>query len=71
MFPASGFVFDPLEVDLFSHNELFIIASCERVRRHIIEAPKWPQGYSNSKDVHIISDGNPVLQEGSTFRWTT
>jgi uncharacterized protein YndB with AHSA1/START domain len=63
--------FDPVKADLFSHNELFINASCERVWQHIIEAPKWPQWYPNSKDVRIVSDSNSVLKDGTTFRWTT
>jgi uncharacterized protein YndB with AHSA1/START domain len=63
--------FDPLKADLFSHNELFINASCERVWQHIIEAPKWPQWYPNSKDVRIVSDSSSVLKEGTAFRWTT
>ncbi|KDP85221.1 hypothetical protein CF70_015290 [Cupriavidus sp. SK-3] len=63
--------FDPRKADLFSHNELFISATCERVWQHIVEAPKWPQWYPNSKEVHIISDPGSVLKEESTFRWTT
>jgi uncharacterized protein YndB with AHSA1/START domain len=63
--------FDPLKADLFSHNELFINASCERVWQHIIEAPRWPQWYPNSKDVRIVSDSSSVLKDGSAFRWMT
>ena len=63
--------FDPVKADLFSHNELFINASCERVWQHIIEAPKWPQWYPNSKDVRIVSDASSVLKDGIAFRWTT
>jgi hypothetical protein len=63
--------FDPLKADLFSHNELFINATCERVRQHLIEAPKWPQWYPNSKDVRIVSDASAVLKDGTAFRWTT
>jgi uncharacterized protein YndB with AHSA1/START domain len=63
--------FDPLKADLFSHNELFINASCERVWQHIIEAPKWPQWYPNSKDVRIVSDSSSVLKDGIAFRWST
>ena len=63
--------FDPLKADLFSHNELFINASCERVWQHIIEATKWPQWYPNSKDVRIVSDASAVLKDGIAFRWTT
>jgi uncharacterized protein YndB with AHSA1/START domain len=63
--------FDPATADLFSHNELLIKATCERVWRHIVEAPKWPEWYPNSKDVRIVGDGETVLKEGTTFRWTT
>jgi hypothetical protein len=37
--------FDPTEADLFSHNELLINATCERVWQHIIDATKWPDWY--------------------------
>jgi hypothetical protein len=63
--------FDPTTADLFSHNELLIKARCERVWRHIVEAPKWPEWYPNSKNVRIVGDGETVLKEGTTFRWTT
>jgi hypothetical protein len=63
--------FDPTQADLFSHNELLINATCERVWRHIIEAAKWPEWYPNSKKVRIVGDGGTVLKEGATFRWTT
>jgi uncharacterized protein YndB with AHSA1/START domain len=62
--------FSPDQADLFSHNELRIEASCERVWKHIVEATKWPQWYPNSKDVQIIGGGNE-LNAGSVFRWTT
>jgi hypothetical protein len=32
--------FDPTTADLFSHNELLIRATCERVWQHIVEAAK-------------------------------
>lgn len=62
--------FDPENADLFSHNELVIHASCERVWKHIIDANKWPQWYPNSKDVRIIGN-SPVIAQGTVFRWTT
>ncbi len=62
--------FDPERADLFSHNELVIHASCERVWKHIVDADKWPQWYPNSKDVHIVGN-SPVLAQGTVFRWTT
>jgi uncharacterized protein YndB with AHSA1/START domain len=61
--------FDPAKADLFSHNELLIDASCERVWQHIVDAPKWPQWYPNSKDVRIT--GGTALAQGTIFRWTT
>ena len=63
--------FDPTRADLFSHNELEINATCEKVWRHIIAAPQWPEWYPNSRDVRIVDDGGPVLKDGTTFRWTT
>ena len=62
--------FDPEKADLFSHNELVVNASCERVWKHIIDADKWPQWYPNSKHVRIIGT-SPVLAQGTAFRWTT
>ena len=62
--------FDPSQADLFSHNELVINASCERVWSQIIDANHWPQWYPNSKDVRILS-GTSVLTRDSVFRWTT
>jgi uncharacterized protein YndB with AHSA1/START domain len=63
--------FTPEDADLFSHNELLINASCERVWRHIVEATKWPQWYPNSSDVEIRGEGGTVLKNNAVFRWTT
>jgi uncharacterized protein YndB with AHSA1/START domain len=62
--------FSPSEADLFSHNEGFVDAPCERVWRHIIAAPKWPEWYPNSKGVQITG-GAPTLSQKSVFTWTT
>jgi uncharacterized protein YndB with AHSA1/START domain len=62
--------FEPQNADLFSHNELAINASCERVWSHIIDATKWPSWYPNSKDIRILG-GEKLLQSGTIFRWTT
>jgi hypothetical protein len=61
--------FDPSQADLFSHNELLINASCERIWSHIIDATKWPEWYPNSKEVKIT--GDTVLKDGTVFRWAT
>src|SRR5580692_10842157 len=62
--------FEPENADLFAHNDLIINASCERVWTHIIDASRWPAWYPNSKDVEI-QGGDPVLRDGTVFRWTT
>jgi uncharacterized protein YndB with AHSA1/START domain len=62
--------FSPDQADLFSHNELRIEASCERVWKHIVEATKWPLWYPNSKEVRVLG-GTDELQPGGIFRWTT
>jgi uncharacterized protein YndB with AHSA1/START domain len=62
--------FEPQKADLFAHNELIINASCERVWAHIIEASRWPSWYPNAKDVEV-QGGDPVLRDGTVFRWTT
>ena len=61
--------FDPSQADLFSHNELLINASCERIWSHIIDANRWPEWYPNAKEVKII--GDTVLKDRTMFRWTT
>jgi uncharacterized protein YndB with AHSA1/START domain len=60
--------FDPEKADQFSHNELVINATCEKVWSHIVDASKWPQWYPNSKDVEILN-GDKVLRENTTWRW--
>jgi uncharacterized protein YndB with AHSA1/START domain len=62
--------FTPDDADLFSHNEIHINAPCEKVWKHLVEAPKWPGWYPNSKDVRIAGGGS-VLTENSVFSWTT
>jgi hypothetical protein len=62
--------FTPADADLFSHNELFINASCQHVWRHIVEAGKWPEWYPNAKAVQVLG-GSSVLEDNSVFRWTT
>ena len=59
----------PSQADLFSHNELLINASCERIWSHIIDASKWPEWYPNAKEVKIT--GDTMLKDGTIFRWTT
>jgi hypothetical protein len=62
--------FEPEKADLFAHNDLIINASCERIWSHIIDAKRWPIWYPNSQAVEIPGD-DPVLRDGTVFRWTT
>jgi hypothetical protein len=62
--------FEPEKADLFAHNELIVNASCKRVWSHIIDAKRWPIWYPHSKAVEIPGD-DPVLRDGTVFRWTT
>jgi uncharacterized protein YndB with AHSA1/START domain len=62
--------FSPDEADLFSHNEGFINATCERVWQHLVAAPKWPEWYPNSKNVQIRG-GAEELSAKSVFTWMT
>jgi hypothetical protein len=56
--------------DDLAHRSPDINASCERVWSHIVDANNWPTWYPNSKDVQI-QGGDPVLRDGTVFRWTT
>jgi Polyketide cyclase / dehydrase and lipid transport len=62
--------FAPAKAELFAHNTLAINASCEQVWGHIINVNQWPTWYPNSKDVEIRGE-DPVLRNGTVFRWTT
>jgi hypothetical protein len=61
----------PDNADLFAHNEIFIKAPSSSVWQHIIEAPKWPEWYPNSRDVQIVNDQGGVLKADSKFEWST
>jgi uncharacterized protein YndB with AHSA1/START domain len=63
-----GFI--PEKADLFSHNELLVETSCEKVWGHIVDASKWPNWYPNSKNVNIL-DGEGLLKADTRWRWTT
>ena len=61
--------FTPASADLYAHNERFIRASCSRVWRHLVEAPKWPAWYPNAHDVRIITGRPDSLQSNSRFQF--
>jgi uncharacterized protein YndB with AHSA1/START domain len=62
--------YDPAKVDLFSHNEINIDASCERVWGHLVDAAKWQEWYPNSKDVRI-NGNDKTLQANTVWHWNT
>lgn len=62
--------FAPGEAELFSHNEVVISASCERVWSVLVEASAWPAWYANAHDVKLAGPKSE-LTAGSHFTWTT
>lgn len=65
--------FTPDQADMFSCNELFIAAPCDRVWRQLVDATRWPEWYPNGKDVVIQAgaDDTGALQRDTTFQWET
>ena len=63
--------YTPNDADLFAHNELLIQSSCSTVWQHIIEAPKWPDWYTNSHDVRVVRGRTDVLEQNTRFEWDT
>ena len=61
---------EPLNVDVFVHNEGWINAPVAVVWANLIDAAQWPAWYSNSAGVHLDS-GQSKLAKGVTFEWTT
>ena len=63
--------FSPPAAELFAHNERLVDAPCDIVWRFLVDATRWPQWYSNARDVRLVDSAQPVLKEGAVFRWTT
>jgi hypothetical protein len=62
--------FSPKTADLYAHNEIVIDAPVGVVFRHIQEAEKWPDWYSNSQHVVVHSD-DKLLKKDSEWDWDT
>jgi hypothetical protein len=60
----------PEESPIFTHNELFIAASAERIWAPLVRAARWPDFYANAKNIEI-EGGSPDLAPGTKFHWTT
>lgn len=52
-------------------NEMDLAAPPEHVWAWLIRAPWWPTWYCNAKNVRILDEPGPDLQQGTRFRWTT
>src|ERR1700754_5029127 len=63
--------FRPEEADLFSHNEIFIEAADSVIFRHILEAAKWPDWYSNAHNVRVAASSTGRLKANAQFYWNT
>ncbi|MGP4020686.1 SRPBCC family protein [Saccharopolyspora sp. 5N708] len=61
--------FTPDRADLFVHNEMTINARRERVFRHLVEAPQWPNWCPNMQNVRISTPPVDRLQWGSRFEF--
>jgi hypothetical protein len=62
--------FSPKTADLYAHNEIMIDAPVSVIFRHIREAEKWPEWYSNSQ--HVVIHGNDkLLKKDTEWDWDT
>ena len=61
---------NPIEADLFAHNEIAISAEPEQIWQYLIAATEWPRWYSNAADV-MVTNASGLLAEATTFDWTT
>jgi len=62
--------FSPKTADLYAHNKIVIAAPVEVVFRHIQEAEKWPDWYSNSQHV-IVHSEDKLLKKDTEWDWDT
>jgi len=63
--------FSPKTADLYAHNEIIINTSVNVVFKHIQEAKKWPEWYSNSKNIVIHNSPDGLLKSGTEWDWDT
>jgi uncharacterized protein YndB with AHSA1/START domain len=61
---------EPVNSDVFVHNEGWIDAPPDIVWGNLIDAVQWPTWYSNSADVQI-EGGKSGLAMGVSFHWKT
>ena len=63
--------FEPENSSVYARNEIAIAAPAERVWRWLIRAARWPDWYSNSRNVKFLRGRGPDLAPGSEFQWKT
>jgi hypothetical protein len=63
--------FEPKNSSVYACNEIAIAAPAERIWRWLIRAARWPDWYSNSRNVKFLSGCEPDLFPGTEFQWKT
>lgn len=63
--------FHPEQADLFTHNEIVVHASCEKVFATLVDAQVWPSWYPNSHNVKLLNSPDGKLHKGTEFSWNT
>src|ERR1700761_7033967 len=63
--------FSPATAELFAHNEIVIDAPVNVVFRHLLEAGKWPEWYSNAKNIVFTNSPDGLLKPGTEWNWET
>ena len=63
--------FHPEQADLFAHNEIVVLASCEKVFANIADAQEWPSWYPNSYNVKVLNSPDGKLHKEARFSWDT
>jgi len=63
---------NPQNSPVYTHNELEMPAKPNIVWAWLIRATRWPEWYSNCKDVKIVEGESKVdLSQGAVFMWKT
>ncbi len=57
--------FEPEKADLFAHNQKFVEAPAKKIWQLLIEQPKWPEWYPNSKNAPIRGGGGQLDAVGA------
>jgi hypothetical protein len=61
---------EPHRSEVFTHNEVVVAATPERVWDLLVDAQRWPDWYRNAHRVRLPR-GRPRLDAGTVFTWIT